>query len=102
MLPPERGAEKGNATHPPTSAQATRPSILRILPMAPEERELMSTLCQRIAEEKDSKTLDQLVCQLNEFLEKTQDPVEPDQRDSQDWPSTIVDFVREGEAITRK
>jgi hypothetical protein len=54
-----------------------------ILPLAPEERELMNTLCQRIAEEKDSKTFDQLVRRLNEFFEKTQDPVEPEQRDSQ-------------------
>jgi hypothetical protein len=38
--------------------------------MTPEEKELMNSLCQRIAVEKDPKTFDELVHQLNELLEK--------------------------------
>lgn len=40
--------------------------------MAPEEREKMNTLIQRIQEEQDSKTFTQLVEQLNELLERNQ------------------------------
>jgi len=40
--------------------------------MAPEERERMNALIQRIQEEQDPKTFAQLVEQLNELLERDQ------------------------------
>jgi hypothetical protein len=46
-----------------------------ILQMAPEERTVMNTLCQRIAVEKNSAIFDQLVRQLNDLLGKTQHPL---------------------------
>jgi hypothetical protein len=46
-----------------------------ILQMAPEERTVMNTLCQRIAVEKNSAIFDHLVRQLNDLLGKTQHPL---------------------------
>ena len=39
----------------------------------------MNRLCQQIAVEKDSKTFDELVYQLNELLEKKEHRLKPDQ-----------------------
>lgn len=49
--------------------------------MTPEEKELMDALCKRIAVEKDSKTFDELVLQLNELLEKKEHRLKPEQRE---------------------
>jgi hypothetical protein len=51
-----------------------------ILQMAHEERTVMNTLCQRIAVERNSEAFDQLVRQLNDLLEKTQDPLTSEHR----------------------
>jgi hypothetical protein len=50
--------------------------------MTPEERELMNRLCQQIAVEKDAKTFDELVHQLNELLEKKEHRLKPEQREN--------------------
>jgi hypothetical protein len=47
--------------------------------MTPEEQELMTALCRRIAVERDSKTFDELVRQLNDLLEKKRHRLEPEQ-----------------------
>jgi|HubBroStandDraft_5_1064220.scaffolds.fasta_scaffold262883_2 hypothetical protein len=49
--------------------------------MTPEEKEMMHTLCQRIEVEKDSKTFDELVFQLNELLEKKEHRLKPEQKE---------------------
>jgi hypothetical protein len=43
----------------------------------------MDKLCRRIAIEKDPKTFDELVHELNELLEKKEHPLKPEQRGSQ-------------------
>jgi hypothetical protein len=49
--------------------------------MTPEEKEMMHKLCQRIEIEKDPKTFDELVHQLNELLEKKEHRLKPEQRE---------------------
>jgi hypothetical protein len=49
--------------------------------VTPEERELMNKLCQQIAVEKDPNTFDELVCQLNDLLEKKEHRLKPEQRE---------------------
>jgi hypothetical protein len=46
--------------------------------MTPEERQRMNWLCLRIQEEKDPKTFDSLVHELNELLEREQERFEPE------------------------
>ena len=48
--------------------------------MTPEERALMDRLCQRIAVEKDPKTFNDLVVQLNDLLEKKELRLNPEKR----------------------
>jgi hypothetical protein len=50
--------------------------------MTAEERELMNQLCGQIAIEKDPKTFDELVHQLNELLEKKEHRLKPEQRET--------------------
>jgi hypothetical protein len=50
--------------------------------MTPEERELMNKVCQQIAVEKDPKTFDELVHQLNELLEKKEHRLKPEERET--------------------
>jgi hypothetical protein len=45
--------------------------------MTPEERRRMDWLCLRIQEEKDPKTFDQLVHELNELLEIKHERIHP-------------------------
>jgi hypothetical protein len=47
-------------------------------PMTDEERDLMNTLCAKIAIEKDPTIFDQLVHELNELLEKKEHRLKPD------------------------
>jgi len=51
-----------------------------ILQMAPEQRTVMNTLCQRIAVENNSAIFDQLVRQLNDLLRKAQQPLTSEHR----------------------
>jgi len=62
------------------STQSEFKDIEMILQMAHEERTVMNTLCQRIAVERNSEAFDQLVRQLNDLLEKTQDPLTSEHR----------------------
>jgi hypothetical protein len=50
--------------------------------MTPEERELMNKLCRQIEVEKDPKTFDELVHQLNELLERKEHRLNPEQREN--------------------
>ena len=50
------------------------------LQMKPEEKELMYTLCKRIAVEKDEIVFEELVRRLDELLEKTHDRLTPESR----------------------
>ncbi|HEX3819367.1 MAG TPA: hypothetical protein VHW45_03510 [Candidatus Sulfotelmatobacter sp.] len=43
--------------------------------MTPDEREKMHILCERIATEKDPKTFDKLVKELNDLLEQKHERV---------------------------
>jgi hypothetical protein len=46
--------------------------------MTPEERERMNWLCLRIQDEKDPKTFDRLVQELNELLEQKHGRIAPE------------------------
>jgi hypothetical protein len=48
--------------------------------MTPEERKQMNWLCLRIQDEKDPKTFDRLVRELNELLEQKQGRIDPERR----------------------
>jgi hypothetical protein len=45
--------------------------------MRAEERERMAWLCERIAEEQDPKTFDELVQELNNLLEAKHERIHP-------------------------
>jgi hypothetical protein len=47
--------------------------------MTPEERERMMWLCKRIQEEKDLKTFNQLVLELDELFEKKEQRLDSEQ-----------------------
>jgi len=48
--------------------------------MTPEEREKMNDLCTRIQSEKNPKTFDQLVQELNELLEIKHERIHPEHK----------------------
>lgn len=48
--------------------------------MTPDEREKMNGLCQQIAIEKDPKTFDQLVKELNDLIEQKHGRLNPDRK----------------------
>jgi hypothetical protein len=52
--------------------------------MTPEERRRMDWLCLRIQEEKDPKTFDQLVHELNELLEIKHERIHPEHKPKPD------------------
>jgi hypothetical protein len=52
--------------------------------MKPEERERMNWLCIRIQEEKDPKTFDQLVRELNDLLEVKHERIHPEHKTKPD------------------
>ena len=57
--------------------------------MTPEERKRMNWLCLRIQEEKDPKTFDQLVHELNELVEIKHERIHPEHKTNPDQnPST--------------
>jgi len=48
--------------------------------MTPEEREKMNDICRRIQTEKNPKTFDQLVQELNELLEIKHERIHPEHK----------------------
>ena len=48
--------------------------------MTPEERDKMNDLCTRIQSEKNPKTFDQLVQELNELLEIKHERIHPEHK----------------------
>jgi hypothetical protein len=48
--------------------------------MTPEEREKMNDICTRIQTEKNPKTFDQLVQELNELLEIKHERIHPEHK----------------------
>jgi hypothetical protein len=48
--------------------------------MTPDERERMNWLCLRIQDEKDPKTFDALVRELNELLEIKHERIHPEHK----------------------
>lgn len=48
--------------------------------MTPEEREKMNDLCRRIQDEKDPKTFDRLVSELNDLLEVKHERIHPEHK----------------------
>jgi hypothetical protein len=48
--------------------------------MTPEERDKMNDLCTRIQSEKNPKTFDQLVRELNELLEIKHERIHPEHK----------------------
>ena len=57
--------------------------------MTPEERERVNWLCLRIQEEKDPKTFDQLVRELNELLEQKHRRIRPEHNNETANSTTI-------------